>query len=122
MIATKFPFLGIGLAVAALGCATQASANATLLRSNPAPNATVPSIKAIALSFNETLVPASATVKVTVVGGKSLPVKTSMSHDHRTVLAVLPEPLGAGAYKVSWSASSVADTHPTKGDLAFRVK
>jgi len=112
----------IGLSAAALLFATQASAHAALVRSNPAANATVSAPKMISLTFNEKLSPAFSGFGLTMGDGMTMKVKTILSKDHKTITGAPAGRLMAGAYKVSWHAAASDDGHRTQGVVAFTIK
>ena len=98
---------GIAAATALL-IAGQAAAHASLVKSDPAANATVASPKTITLTFDEELTPAFSGFDV---------VK-----DKKTITGVSSGPLMAGPYKIAWHAAAADDGHKTTGTLAFTVK
>jgi methionine-rich copper-binding protein CopC len=110
-------------AAAAFVSLTQAAAHASLVKSDPAEGATVPAPQTITLSFDEELTPAFSGFDVTMGGSMKVPVKTTVSADHKSITGVL---LGghqmAGAYKISWHAAAADDGHRSKGDVTFTVK
>ena len=112
------------LAVLALsGAATQASAHARLLTSNPAANASVTAPKQLTLTFSERLQPKFSGLAVTMpkMNSMAAPMKVGFSKDGRSLLATPTKPLIAGAYKVSWHAVT-ADTHRVQGAYTFTVR
>ena len=113
--------VAVALGAAALG-ATQASAHAMLIRSNPAANASVAPPKAISLTFNEKLTPAFSGFEVVTGNGTRMPVKATLSRDHKSIEGVPARPMGPGVYRIAWHAAASDDGHQTKGSLAFRVK
>lgn len=108
-------------AVALLG-ASQASAHAKLVSSDPTANATVTAPKSITLTFDEELTPAFSGFDVMMGGSMKMPVKSTVSADHKMITGVLPGPMMAGAYKISWHAAAADDGHKTTGVLTFTVK
>ena len=112
----------IALASASLLAATQASAHASLVKSDPAANATVAAPKAITLTFDEELSPAFSGFDVTMGGSMKMKFKTTVSKDKKTITGVPTGPLMAGAYKLNWHAAAADDGHKTTGTLAFTVK
>lgn len=115
-------------AIAALASATAlalsgpAAAHAKLVSSNPAKDVVLAAApKAITLTFNEELVPSFSKFTLSMPGhGMTVPVKTSVSKDGKTLTGIPRSALGKGAYKIVWSAAS-ADGHKLKGELAFKV-
>ncbi len=122
MINRKTFSTGLALGAAALLSATQASAHASLVRSDPAANATVAAPKAITLTFDEEVTPAFTGFDVMMGGSMKLPVKTTVSKDKKTITGVFSGPVMAGAYKISWHAAAADDGHKSTGVLAFTVK
>ncbi len=110
------------LGVAALLVAGQADAHAKLVASNPPANATVAAPKTITLTFDEEVAPAFSGFDVVMGGGMKMPVKTTVSKDHKSITGALAGPVMAGAYKISWRAVAADDGHKTSGTLAFKVK
>jgi methionine-rich copper-binding protein CopC len=114
--------LSIALGAAALLSATQAAAHASLVKSNPAANATVPAPKTITLTFDDKLTPAFSSFDLATGGGVKMTVKTTVSKDHKTITGVPSAPLTAGAYKIAWHAAAAEDGHRSEGAVAFTVK
>lgn len=112
----------LALGAAALLSATQASAHASLVKSDPAANATVAAPKTITLTFDEELTPAFSGFDVMMGGSMKMPVKTTVSADHKTITGVLTGAVMAGAYKISWHAAAADDGHKSTGVLTFTVK
>lgn len=112
----------MALGPVALLSATQASAHASLVKSDPAANATVAAPKAITLTFDEEVTPAFTGFDVMMGGGMKMPVKTTVSKDKKTITGVFSGPVMAGAYKISWHAAAADDGHKSTGVLAFTVK
>lgn len=112
----------VSLSAAALLFATQASAHAALVRSNPAANATISAPRAISLTFNEKLSPAFSGFSLTMSGGMTMKVKTTLSKDHKTITGVPTGRMMAGVYKISWHAAAADDGHRTQGVMTFKVK
>lgn len=112
----------MALGAVALLSATQASAHASLVKSDPAANATVAAPKAITLTFDEEVTPAFTGFDVMMGGGMKMPVKTTVSKDKKTITGVFSGPVMAGAYKISWHAAAADDGHKSTGVLAFTVK
>jgi methionine-rich copper-binding protein CopC len=50
-----------------------------------------------------------------------VPVKTSVSTDGKTIVAVPQGAFMKGSYVINWTAAS-ADGHKTKGSIPFKVK
>ena len=112
----------LALSAVALFAATQASAHASLVKSNPAANATVAAPKSITLTFDEELTPAFSGFSVAMGDSMKMAFKTTVSKDHKTITGVPSGKLMAGAYKISWRATAADDGHKSMGTLAFTVK
>jgi methionine-rich copper-binding protein CopC len=110
------------LATAALLSATQAAAHASLVKSNPAANATVAAPKTISLTFNEDLTPAFSGFDLAMTDGMKAAVKTTFSKDHKTIVGTPQGKLMAGTYKITWHAAAADDGHRTDGTLTFTVR
>jgi len=112
------------LAIAALAAplaftATEAAAHAHLLKSDPAPNASVATPRKVSLEFSEKLEPKFSGADLTKAGGGAV---AATSDVQGKILAVSPRTaLAPGAYKVTWRVVS-ADGHKMKGDYSFTVK
>lgn len=112
-----------GLAASAtLLIAGSAVAHAHLVKSDPAANAAVAAPKTISLTFNEKLTPAFSGFDLSMSGGVKMPVKTTVSKDHLTIVGMPEGKLLAGAYKITWHAASADDGHRMDGTVAFTVK
>lgn len=83
---------------AALLIAGAAAAHAHMVRSAPAANATVAAPKTISLTFNEKLTPAFSGFDLAMGDGMKLPVSTTVSKDHMTIVGTPKGKLMAGAY------------------------
>ena len=122
MISRKTLSTAAALGALALFAAGQAAAHASLVKSDPAANATVAAPKAITLTFDEELTPAFSGFDVVMSDGMKMKFKTTVSPDKKTITGVPTGPLMAGAYKLSWHAAAADDGHKTTGTLAFTVK
>lgn len=113
--------LGATLGAAALVITSPALAHAHLIKSDPAANATVAAPKTISLTFNETLVPSFSKAEIIMDGMKmTVPVKTTVSNDGKTLVATPQGKMMAGGYHVKWTAAS-ADGHRMTGEVGFKV-
>lgn len=112
----------IALASASLLGATQAAAHASLVKSDPAANATVAAPKTVTLTFDDELTPAFSGFDVTMGGSMKVKFKTTVSKDKKTITGVPTGPLMAGAYKLSWHVAAAEDGHKSTGTLDFTVK
>lgn len=110
------------LAATALGAAAPALAHTHLVKSDPKADATLHTgPKSITLTFSERLVPAFSKFTVTMPAHKmDVAVKTAVSPDGKRIVGTLPNRLGAGNYRVSWTAAS-ADGHKMTGSVDFKV-
>jgi methionine-rich copper-binding protein CopC len=111
------------LALAALALSpAQALAHAHVVSSNPAANAAIAPPKQVSVTFSEKLVPAFSKVAFSMAGmNMGVPVKTSVSTDGKTIVAVPQGAFMKGSYVINWTAAS-ADGHKTKGSIPFKVK
>jgi len=111
-------------ALMALVIAGEASAHASLVKSDPAANATVAAPKTITLTYDEELAPAFSKFTVTMPTMKNMAVKvkTVVSKDHKSIVGTPAAPLPAGAYSISWTAAAADDGHKTTGKVPFTVK
>ncbi|GBR53026.1 copper resistance protein CopC [Neokomagataea thailandica NBRC 106555] len=113
----------------ALSAAPSVQAHAKLLTETPAINASGTAPAQITLNFSEKLVPAFSRVMLKMVSmpGMDMPtpqdvtVKSSVSADGKSLVAVPAEALDAGKYVVEYRAVSV-DTHTVKGTYMFTVQ
>lgn len=122
MFTRKTLSAAVALGAVVLLSASQASAHASLVKSDPAANATVASPKTITLSFDEELTPAFSGFEVVMGDGMKMKFKTTVSKDKKTITGVSSGPLMAGPYKIGWHAAAADDGHKTTGTLAFTVK
>lgn len=102
--------------------ATQASAHAKLMSSDPAAGSTVAAPKTITLTFNEALVPAFTSFDLAKPDGSVVKVKTSVAADKKTVSGTPAGKLAPGLYKLSWHAAASGDGHRMEGFFNFTVK
>jgi len=112
----------VSLGAVALFAAAQASAHASLVKSDPAANATVAAPKAVTLTFDDELTPAFSGFDVSMSDGMKMKFKTTVSKDKKSIIGVPTGSLMPGAYKISWHAAASEDGHKTTGTLAFTVK
>jgi methionine-rich copper-binding protein CopC len=103
--------------------ATQASAHAHILASNPTANAATTAPTQLTLQFSEKLQPRFSGLAVTMpqMNDMAAPVKVAVSKDRRSLVAIPTRPLAAGVYKVTWHAVT-ADTHRVQGSYTFTVR
>ena len=115
----SFPLLALAVALAP---PAPAFAHAHVVKSDPAANAVVAAPKQVSVTFSEKLVPAFSKLEISMAGmNMAVPVKSSVSTDGKTIVAVPQGPFMKGAYVISWSAAAV-DGHKTKGTIPFKVK
>lgn len=108
-----------------------ALAHTKLVASSPAANATVPAAKAksINLTFNEKVIAATMKTDLVMTGMPGMkdhaPMKVAftsmMGKDGKSMMLMPKKALGAGTYKVTWSAAG-ADTHRMGSEFSFTVK
>ena len=105
-----------------LGFAGHAVAHALLEHAVPPVGGTVSTPPGeVAITFSERLEPAFSTIAVTDATGRRVDLgKARTAPDSGNVLIVDLQPLGPGAYTVTWRAISV-DTHKTQGSYGFTV-
>ena len=113
------PFIAVA-AVAALA-AGPAAAHARLVSATPAADSTVASTRALSLTFSERTVPAFSSFEVKNAAGRTLPIRTSVAEDGKTLTGVLASPLTAGVYRVEWRIAS-SDGHRMTGSYTFTVR
>ena len=122
MFKSKTFAVAVGLAGAALLSVSQASAHASLVKSDPAANATIAAPKAISLTFDDELTPAFSGFDVTMGDRMKMKFNTTVSKDKKTITGVPAGALMAGTYKLSWHVAAAEDGHKSTGTLAFTVK
>ena len=101
---------------------TMAFAHAALVQSDPAPNSTVAAPKEIKLTFSEKLTPAFSGFELSMGDGMTMKVATKLSDDGKSLIGTPAGSFMAGAYKISWHATSSDDGHRMDGSLMFKVK
>ena len=118
----RIPLLATIGAAVALGLAGPALAHTKLVGSTPAAGATVRTgPNTITLTFNERIVPSFSKFTVSMPAHRmDVPVKTMVSEDGKRIVGTLDQRLGAGDYKISWTAAG-SDGHRVNGELAFKV-
>lgn len=118
------------LALAAMAPATAARAHPRLVTAIPAANSAIGSIKAITLTFNETLVARFSGMSILMTdrpGARMTaplsagPVTSTVAADGKTLVGTLQAALRAGTYTLGWHAVT-ADTHRVEGSYSFTVK
>ena len=117
------PFAVLALAALALAPAAPALAHAKVVSSNPAANAIVAAPKQISVTFSEKIVPAFSKLEVSMAGmAMKVPVKTSVSADGKTIVAMPQGAFMKGGYVINWSAAAADDGHHTAGTIPFKIK
>jgi len=114
--------LGLALLVSALSVVTlsPALAEAKLVQSSPAADATVAAPRSIKLIFSEKVAATSA-AELSMGDGMGIPTKSSVSDDGKTLTARPTAPFMAGKWTVSWHTTS-ADGQKSQGSYSFTVK
>lgn len=125
-------YLSISLAgLAMVLTPNMALAHAKLISSSPAANATVSAAKAksINLTFNEKVIASTMKTDLVMTGMPGMkdhaPMKVAftsmMGKNGKSMMLIPKKALGAGTYKVTWSAAG-ADTHRMVSEFSFTVK
>ncbi len=105
-------------------------AHVELAASTPAAGAEAKAPKAVSLTFNLPVDPASAAVSIIMTAMPGVKdhgemtirnFTTSWSEDGKTMTLALAKPLPSGSYEVRWQAAA-ADGHPMSGTVAFEVR
>ena len=113
---------GVGFMAAVDGTMMRRPGVAFVTRGPGAANAAIAPPKQISVTFNEKLVPAFSKIDVAMAGmNMHVPVKTAVSADGKTLVAVPQGGFMKGSYVINWSAAS-ADGHKTKGAIPFKIK
>jgi methionine-rich copper-binding protein CopC len=99
-----------------------AFAHAALLQSDPAANSTVTAPKAIKLTFSEKIVPAFSGFELSMGDGMTMPVTAKLSDDGKSLIGTPTGSFMAGAYKITWHATSADDGHRMDSSFMFKVK
>lgn len=99
------------------------SAHANLIRSEPAPNATLDRArKAITLYFTEPLEPQFSGIILRDSAGNTVNTPPStIDPDNPQSMSLIPGDLPEGLYTVSWRSLSAADGHQSSGSFAFVI-
>ncbi len=119
----KFIRCALGAVAVSLAGITVAAAHAHLQKAEPPIDAVIQTAPGeVRLWFTQKLEPAFSHVQVVDAQGGRVDLGDSqIDAPDATVMHVSLKPLGAGAYKVTWRATSV-DTHVTEGAHTFTVK
>lgn len=118
----KSTLLTLAVAAGLAAIASQASAHAHLVKSDPAAHAAVAAPKTITLQFNEKLTPAFSKFELGMADGMKVGVKTTVSKDRKSLIGTPQGKLMPGAYTISWHAASADDGHKVDGTVPFTVK
>ena len=110
------------LAIAALTVTAPLSAHADLVKSSPAAQASVTAPRTLLVTFNEKLIPAFSKLELTMVGNAmTIPVKTRLSRDGKTLIGTPERAPMKGPWSLKWTAAT-SDGHREQGTITFRVK
>ena len=99
---------------------TPALADAKLVTSLPAADAATAAPKTIKLSFSEKIA-AESGLQLSMGDGMTVPAKTSLSDDGKTLTARPTSPFMAGKWTVSWHATAAADGSKSQGAYSFTI-
>jgi methionine-rich copper-binding protein CopC len=118
----RTPLAILMLAAIALAPAAPALAHAHVVKSTPVADAVIAPPRQVSVTFNEKLVPAFSKLEVAMAGMKmTVPVKTSVSADGKTLFGVPQGGFRKGSYVLNWTAAS-ADGHKMKGSIPFKIR
>lgn len=119
---TAKPLSGAMIAVLC-GCVTApALAQAMLVQSSPAANASVAAPRTIKLTFSEKIAPAASGVALSMSDGMAVSARTTLSDDGKTLTARPTSPFMSGQWTLSWHATSAGNGQRTGGSYNFTVK
>ena len=107
------------LAVFLLG--TPALADARLVTSAPAADATLAAPKTIKLTFSEKIA-AESGLALSMGDGMTVSARTSLSDDGKTLTARPTSPFMAGKWTVSWHATSASGGGKSQGTYSFTIQ
>jgi copper resistance protein C len=110
-------------ALALVGIATSAFAQAQFIKATPAPGAAVASATEIQLEFNESVDPRFSGLTLSAPGSVNVELGQPEveTKDPRVLVVPIANVLAPGPYTVHWRVVS-ADQHPTQGEFSFTVK
>jgi len=114
------PSSALLLSALSLAVVSPALAEAKLLQSSPAADATVAAPKSIKLIFSEKIA-ATSGVQLSMADGMAIPTKSALSDDSKTLTTRPTAPFMAGKWTLSWHAIS-ADGQKSQGSYSFTVK
>jgi len=112
---------GLMAAAALVVAAGPAFAHASLVRANPARDATVAPLQRVQLEFSAHIETRFSTVQIVSASGRTLAGDSAVGSENRTLTATLDRPLAPGGYRVEWRIVS-ADGHRMQGDYGFTVR
>lgn len=114
--------LGFALLASALSAAalSPALAEAKLVQSSPAADATVAAPRSIKLTFSEKIA-ATSGAQLSMTDGMAIPTQNTLSDDGKTLTARPTAPFMAGKWTLSWHATA-ADGQKSQGAYSFTVK
>lgn len=125
----RFSALLAALALSALA-PSALLAHVELSGSTPTSGSEVKAPKAITLTFNQPVDPATAAASIVMTAMPGMAnhgemvirnFTPSWSADGQTLTLTLKKPLPTGTYDVRWQAAA-ADGHPMSGNVTFEVK
>jgi methionine-rich copper-binding protein CopC len=100
---------------------TPALADAKLVTSAPAADATLAAPKVIKLTFSEKIA-ADSGLQLSMGDGMTVPARTSLSDDGKTLTARPTSPFMAGKWTVSWHTTSASDGGKSQGTYSFTIQ
>ncbi|HEU0113153.1 MAG TPA: CopD family protein [Thermomicrobiales bacterium] len=111
------------LLVVLVASGNRAAAHATFVRSDPPPNATLPTAPTqVQMWFAEPLERSGSTASLYDAGGKEIAgTRVAFGADPAEMTLTAPAKLPAGVYTVAWQTESAADGHVLPGYFAFTV-
>jgi methionine-rich copper-binding protein CopC len=109
------------IAISLVFGASLASAHAKLTSTTPLADSTVSSPKLIQVHFNEAVEVKMSTLKLTTSDGTAIAAMAMNDAKDPATLSIMPVPLKAGLYKVTWSAVT-DDGHKVQGSFSFTVQ
>jgi methionine-rich copper-binding protein CopC len=109
------------IAISLVFGASLARAHAKLTSTTPAADSTVSSPKLIQVHFNEAVEVKMSTLKLATSDGTAVAAMAMNDAKDPATLSIMPVPLKAGLYKVTWSAVT-DDGHKVQGSFSFTVQ
>ena len=121
-MAVKF-FKGPMIAALCYGfAASPVLAEARLVQSTPAADASLAAPKTLKLTFSEKVAPALSGVSLSMSDGMAVSTRISLSDDGKTLTARPTGPFMEGQWTVSWHAASAGDGTKSQGSFRFTVQ